>query len=302
MLRLKPQTLWPQVVDRTKTALNTGALQPIETHSTRVEQDGVNFILRVVSSLERKHGSYQSASKRDIAKNPFLPFDDRLLVAELSDTHVCLLNKFNVIDHHVIFVTRRFEDQELPLTEADFEAFLVGLREIDGLIFYNSGPAAGASQPHRHLQLVPLPLATGATGEKGVPMGSLIRRALSIPRARSSPLPFRHAGGDLPREWLDDPTGAASAARFSYISLLEASDLIGGSVVRSEASLPPYNLLMTREWMLLIPRSRESWRDISINALGYAGSFFLRRREQLSDVQSYGSMNVLSSTAFPLGQ
>lgn len=296
MLKLKPQTLWPQVVDCTKSALDIGALQPIETESVRVEQDSVNFILRVVSSLERKHASYQPASKRGIAKNPFLPFDDRLLVAELSDTHVCLLNKFNVIDHHLLFVTRRFEDQELPLTEADFEACLVGLREIDGLVFYNGGPIAGASEPHRHLQLVPLPLAAG---EQGVPMEPLIREALSTSCAQSSPLPFRHAVCDLPREWLDDPTGAACAACHSYSHLLEASELIGGSTVRSATGLPPYNLLMTREWMLLIPRSHESWRDISINALGYAGSFFLRRREQVSDVESYGPMNVLSTAAFP---
>ena len=91
-------------------------------------------------------------------------------------------------------------------------------------------------------------------------------------------------------------------ARRSYIGLLEASEVIRGSRVKSEIRLPPCNLLMTREWMLLIPRSRESWRDVSINALGYAGFFFLRRREQQLAVESYGPMNVLSSAALPLAQ
>ena len=32
------------------------------------------------------------------------------------------------------------------------------LAEFDGLGFYNGGETAGASQPHKHLQIVPLPL------------------------------------------------------------------------------------------------------------------------------------------------
>jgi sulfate adenylyltransferase (ADP) / ATP adenylyltransferase len=30
-----------------------------------------------------------------------------------------------------------------------------------GLAYYNCGPSSGASQPHKHVQVVPLPLAEG---------------------------------------------------------------------------------------------------------------------------------------------
>ena len=43
------------------------------------------------------------------AVNPFLPYDPDLVVADISDTHVALLNKFNVIDHHLLIVTRCFK-------------------------------------------------------------------------------------------------------------------------------------------------------------------------------------------------
>ncbi len=150
MPSLKSGTLWPLVVHRTQEALRCGALQPIATLSERVEQAGVNFIIRMISSLQRK--------QKERPKNPFLPFDKALFVSEISDTHVCLLNRFNVIEHHLLFVTRYFEDQELPLTQNDLAVILTALREVDGLAFYNSSRVSGASQPHRHLQLVPLPL------------------------------------------------------------------------------------------------------------------------------------------------
>ena len=40
----------------------------------------------------------------------------------LSRTHTLLLNKFNVVAHHLICVTRDFEQQTEPLSTADLEA------------------------------------------------------------------------------------------------------------------------------------------------------------------------------------
>lgn len=54
--------------------------------------------------------------------NPFLPYEEALWVRHLSPTHTLLLNKFNVVAHHLICVTREFEQQTQPLTAADLEA------------------------------------------------------------------------------------------------------------------------------------------------------------------------------------
>ena len=40
----------------------------------------------------------------------------------LSQTHTLLLNKFNVVAHHLICVTRDLQQQTQPLTAADLEA------------------------------------------------------------------------------------------------------------------------------------------------------------------------------------
>jgi ATP adenylyltransferase len=44
-----------------------------------------------------------------------------------------------VVDHHILIVTRAFEDQDTWLTLADFEALAICMAEIDGLAFFNGG-------------------------------------------------------------------------------------------------------------------------------------------------------------------
>jgi len=63
--------------------------------------------------------------------NPFLPYEEALWVRHLSPTHTLLLNKFNVVAHHLICVTREFEQQTQPLTAADFEATWTAMQVID---------------------------------------------------------------------------------------------------------------------------------------------------------------------------
>jgi ATP adenylyltransferase len=58
-----------------------------------------------------------------------------------------------------------------------------------------------------------------------------------------------------------------------------------------------YNLLATRRWMLVVPRSRERFESISVNAFGFAGSLFVRSREQAARVREHGPMAVLREVA-----
>ena len=55
-----------------------------------------------------------------------------------------------------------------------------------------------------------------------------------------------------------------------------------------------YTLLFTRRWMLVVPRSREHFGPVSVNALGFAGSMFVRDDEQMQAVRQAGPMKVLA--------
>jgi ATP adenylyltransferase len=49
--------------------------------------------------------------------------------------------------------------------------------------------------------------------------------------------------------------------------------------------------------MLLVPRSHECFETISVNALGFAGSLFVRDAEQLKTIDNRGPMTVLRRVA-----
>lgn len=274
-------TLWRRVVDVTESALEAGSLHPISTRIEMVEEGGVSFLVRVLTGRLRKDEA------REREGNPFLPYDESLYVGPLAGTHVCLLNKYNVVEHHLLAVTREYEDQEEYLTVADFAAFLAGLAEYDSLAFYNGGVTAGASQPHKHLQFVPLPMT--ADGPP-VPLEPLID---------SGELPCLHALARVAPRWLDDPAGAAPEACARFHAMLREVGMEEGSVPEGRRQRGPYNLLLTRRWMLLVPRSREYAVGSSVNALGFAGALLVRDEEQLQELKRKGPLAALASVAFP---
>ncbi|WP_178378201.1 ATP adenylyltransferase family protein [Chroogloeocystis siderophila] len=287
---LQPGKLWTRVIEQTEYALRTGALQSIPTDYEFIEQNGINFLVRTLSNLVRKDAAKQSQSTttaKDV--NPFLPYEEDLFVADISDTHLCLLNKFNVVDHHLLMITRAFEDQENWLNWRDFQAMCVTLAEIDGLAFYNGGKLAGASQKHKHLQLVPLPLSP--QGVK-LPIENAIAAAQFTGSIGTSPLfPFVHAIAQLDPNWVT-PDTAATAMLECYQSLLHAVG-INTNDFKSDKQSGAYNLLATRQWMLIVPRLQESFASISVNSLGFAGSLFVRNDEQMQILKSYGPMTIL---------
>lgn len=291
-----PGTLWPIVVDRTKQAIQSGALLPIETEQLIIEQYGVNFIVRRVSSLKRKNEAKKKTAKTNKAPaNPFLPYEKDLFVTDISDTHVCLFNKFNVLDYHLLIVTREFGDQETLITLRDFEALWKCMAEFDSLGFYNGGEVAGASQRHKHLQIVPLPLTPD---EPQVPIDTLINQLDN--RTSINPIPefqFSHAFARLPDSITTDPQLAAELTVGYYHAMLKALGIPGktssGRIIQS----CPYNLLVTRRWMLLVPRAKEFFDSISVNGLGFAGSFFIRNEQQLQTIKDAGPVTVLRNVA-----
>jgi ATP adenylyltransferase len=233
--------------------------------------------------------------KQPADRNPFLPYDPDLFVTNLSPSHVCLLNKFNVTEHHLLIVTRTFEEQDQLLTLADFVAVWRCLLEIDGLAFYNGGVQAGASQPHKHLQLAPFPFAEESYSP---PIESVIAKSSGRPIGRSPALPFVHGISWLPAELCGDEQQAANISHALYHTLLANVGLPVGAAGRSQQP-GPYNLLMTRQWMFLVPRSQDGAEGISINSLGFAGSLFARNPEQLHYIKSLGPLNILRAVAIP---
>lgn len=292
-LLLAPGTLWPALLERTDHARRCGAIHTIPTLSEEITQEGMTFLVRIMGTLAKK--AEARAAQQDV--NPFLPYDPDLFVADISPTHLALLNKFNVVDHHLLIVTRTFEEQTSLLTLHDFAALLACLREIDGLGFYNAGATAGASQRHKHLQLVSLPLTQAGPR---LPLEPLLRRAtMREGMGTIAELPFLHACASLEKDRTRWPTHSAETVHQCYRTMLQLVGLLDQATQESGPSVGPYNLLVTRDWMFLVPRSVECYQGISINALGFAGALLVRDQQQLDLLKAHGPMTALRNVGVP---
>lgn len=284
-------TLWQRIITQTEYALNCGALQSIATDYDFIEEGDIHFLVRILANLARKEKAKKQQKKIEKSGkefNPFLPYEKDLFVADLSKTHLCLLNKFNVVEHHLLIVTREFEEQETWLTQADFVAMWMGLAEIDGLIFYNGGKLAGASQRHKHLQLVPFPLVPDGLNLPIQPAIASVQFQNSI--GIIPEFPFVHAIASFNPNWIHTPSEAAIFTLELYFALLSA---VGLSVDDHLFQSGAYNLLATRNWMMIVPRSQEEFEGISINSLGFAGGLLVRNSQQLQWLKSYHPLTVL---------
>lgn len=294
-ISLIPGRLRAALAERSRAALASGAMQPILTEQLTIQDGGVRFLVRKVSSLARKDQERRVRARETVPPNPFLPPEPDLLVGEVSGTHLAVLNKFNVIEEHLLIVTRGYVCQEMLLDGADFAALADCMNEFPALGFYNGGQAAGASQPHKHLQLVPLPLAPDGPE---VPVEPLLRGvpSASVP-VRVPGLPFRTAFARLREP--SDPSAAVGAGELleTYRALLQAAGLHGVKSADGVRQSRPYNLLVTARWMLLVPRSREHDDSLSVNALGFAGSLFVRNDEELERVRRRGPMAILKAVS-----
>ncbi len=286
--RVQPGALSAAVDRAVAGALASGAMQPIATEREEIRQAGIRFQVRVLGELHRKETARRQ-QRAEPGANPFASPDPDLVVSGLTGTHVCLLNKFNVVDRHLLIVTRRFVDQDELLDESDFEALALCMKEIDGLAFYNGGVVAGASQKHKHLQLVPPlgPDALRAPIEAAISEGSLADENGPVPM-----FGFVHALAQLRIDPADAPSIIAGRMLATYRALL-------GAIGCDRTPPRPYNVLATRSWMLAVPRSREHFDTMSVNALGFAGSLLVRDRTQLAEVQKRTPLAVLEHVGVP---
>ncbi|MGH8446910.1 MAG: phosphorylase [Solimonas sp.] len=278
----------------TERALAGGALVPFDVTSLKVDDGPCPYRIEWASSLARKD---QAAIPKPGAKlgafNPFLPYDPALYVADLGPSHVLLLNKFPVAFGHVLVVTRDYAEQEQKLETDDLSALALAMQSIDGLAFFNGGPVAGASVRHRHLQIAPFSAPLIEALLDGAKADGLVQTLAA--------LPFRHAFVRYTGE-AADAAAAGRRLQQAYLACLAHC----GLQADADGRLPAYNLLATRGWLLLVPRRCETWQEagiaVSLNAMSFAGSIFVREASLIPLIREAGLMCVLSSVTFPSAQ
>jgi ATP adenylyltransferase len=285
-------TPFMQSVDtRSADAIASGALVPIDAQEVVLEADGLPFRVRHVKALEKKQEL--PGGPRDPDFNPFLPPDPALTVGPVGGQHVAILNKYPVSARHLVLARTAFLEQRSPLDLDDFLAMAQVMSESGGLGFHNGGTAAGASQRHKHVQWVP--------ADAGNPSLRMFRAALD-PDAREQTafihlqLPMRHCFVRVVAGRGADVAESAHSMLRAYGFALEML----GLGPDADGMMPPANLLVEDGWMLLVPRSREHYADVSLNALSFGGVLYVRSTEQIDAIRAAGPLAVLCAVSCPV--
>lgn len=287
---MRAETYWRAALARSAQAQASGALVPLSTERLDLPELAP-FVLRRLVSRTPIH--LRADGPRP---NPFLPWEAELEVASLGDDHVLLLNKFPVQPAHLLVITRRWQPQAGWLGLADWQAVTRLSSDCGGLWFFNSCAAAGASQPHRHLQLLPR-----ASGEPSCPLAPLLRQQLQARESsRHGPLPADQ--GFEPWPWAYalsrrcDPCDPLELERL-YLRHAELLEL--GKPGQEPQPRHPYNLLFDDEWLLTVRRRQEHCAGFSLNALAFAGYLLATEGSQTDWLRQRGPWALLQAVAWP---
>jgi ATP adenylyltransferase len=206
-----------------------------------------------------------------------------LQVELLGSSHVVLLNKFPVQEAHLLLISQQWMPQAGWLSPTDWQAVAHVAADTDGLWFFNSAAASGASQPHRHLQLLPR-----HPDEPSCPLDGHLEQQLA---GSSRPWPWHYA---ISRRV--DPSGHGDLEQL-YND--HASQLGLGDPDQLPQPLYPYNLLFNDRWFVTIRRVREHCAGFSLNALGFAGYLLATEQSDLGWLDQNGAWALLGQVAAP---
>lgn len=272
------ESLWQQALERSLQARSLGQLVPLETETLPLGLEP--FTVRRLLSRPPKH--LAAAGPKP---NPFLPWEPGLEVSRMPTGHVLLLNKYPVQPAHLLVITPDWQPQAGWLRLADCQAVVDVSADTSGLWFFNSCGAAGASQPHRHLQLLPR-----SAGQLRCPLEPHVLAGLALPAGERA-FPWAHALS--PRR---DP---GSAAELLDLIRDHAGRLGLGHPDTEARPLHPYNLVFSDDWLLTVRRSREHWQGFSINGLGFAGYLLATEGSDLERLRQDGPWELLKAVAAP---
>ncbi|KAF1934035.1 5',5'''-P-1,P-4-tetraphosphate phosphorylase 2 [Didymella exigua CBS 183.55] len=268
-------------------------------------------------------------------KKHFDPFDNPSPSLHITDiptdapTHLLVLNKFPIIANHFILATKTNKQQTHILEQDDLQATYAclkawgedatqGSKQKRLFAFFNSGEHSGASQPHRHLQFLPVENMRDHEGANG--WGLLIDLILksgkvagSMPYWQDPNIPFAHFG----RRFDAEPTGEQLVSIYNELYGL-AKDAVDDFIAKDPGrfALHPteggdspisYNLAMTTEGMVILPRRSEGTMlkrpdgneigFVALNGTTLGGTMLVKNQEERDVLRSQqGKLDSILNT------
>lgn len=184
-----------------------------------------------------------------------------------------MLNKFPIIPQHFIIATKSNKSQTHSLEEDDLSATYACLKawqEVEGrrlFAFFNSGEHSGASQPHRHLQFLPVECTKADLPSDGwdLLLDTILNSSEQSPSGlvECAGIPFTHFAkrfpvDPTPTQLLEIYQDLYHSAHVAVRKHIEANPEVLQFHSTEGGSLPiSYNLAITTDGMAIMPRRSE---------------------------------------------
>ena len=272
---MRKEIYWEKALQKTKISINSKSLFPLQTNDiTNNLYKGDDFIIRELDITKFKKNTSIGPKI-----NPFKPWDNILEIDSIDKYHQLILNKYPVQLGHILLITNEWKEQNGWLDIKDWEAIKEVNKDTSGLWFFNSGPLAGASQPHRHVQLLRRdPSELSCPREKWI----LDLNNVNYKNEKfSKNIILKKFSKSLNEENI-------------HAIYKELAYKLGlGEPRKDKKPRYPYNLIFTNKWIILIKRKTDNLFGISINALGYAGYILVTEKSDINYLRKFGPEKLL---------
>ena len=274
---MKKEIYWEKALQKTKTSINSNSLFPLKTTDiTKNLYKGNDFVIRELDITKFKKNTFIGPKI-----NPFKPWDNNLEIDSIGKDHQLILNKYPIQLGHILLITNEWKEQNGWIDIEDWEAIKEVNKDTTGLWFFNSSPLAGASQPHRHIQLLRRdPLESSCPREKWILDFDNLNYKNQI---FCKNIILKKFSKKLNEENIHE----------IYKDLLFKLGL--GKPKIDKRPKYPYNLIFTNNWMLLIKRKTDNLFGISLNALGFAGYLLVTEKSDIRYLKKNGPEKLLEN-------
>jgi ATP adenylyltransferase/5',5'''-P-1,P-4-tetraphosphate phosphorylase II len=208
--------------------------------------------------------------------------DERLIITQLNKTHDLALNLFCVDRPQLLMLTLdSYKRQHEALDVDDFAVMLQVLRQFPSMyVIFNCGEKGGCSRVHKHLQ-----------GLRGPPHA--FDHLISAVSDKKKKVPFQcfvHRFNEGFRNI------SASVLLSVYTTLLTQCR---SALNTDEHDVPPHNVAMWADYLIVIPRRSGSTEGASANTGGMLGSVWVTDQQQVDEWHRIGCANVLRELGVP---
>jgi ATP adenylyltransferase len=205
-------------------------------------------------------------------------------IGPISETHFLAYNKFCGYRPHLMILTQDPTlKQTSDLDRADISAawdMLKSLGSQEYVAMFNCGAAAGCSRMHKHMQLVPRP------GDDFVLWPELVGW-------ERPPISFKYY-----EEALTPRMSAAGVARIceDLVQQARAGEGLQGEDVDGHFA---HNVLLTRDWIVVVPRRSHAYEGVTMNAVGFLGMSWGPTEDYVRRWMDVGPLNAMAGCGVP---